>query len=101
LLSLLQSNHNNQLLAKESKVKEETTETEKTEIDLIEEKVPIEAITTEDKVLKEKNVNIDLNMNKKEVSKDKRRVEALILKKRLVNSEESKSKILKMMASLL
>jgi hypothetical protein len=101
LFKSLQSNHNNQLLGKESKVKEENTKTERTETDLTEEKVTIEVTTTEDKVAKESDVNTDLNMNKKEASKSKRKVEAQILKKKLVISEESKSKSLKMMASFL
>jgi len=101
LLNLLQNNHNSQLLEKESKVKEEITETEITEIDLIEEKVITEATITEDKVVKKRDVNTGLNINKKEASKDKRKVEAQILKKKLVNSEESKSKSLKMMVSFL
>jgi hypothetical protein len=86
------------LLERRNKVKKEIIETE---INLTEVKVLTTGETTEKK-LKEKDVNTNLSMSKKEVSKDKlKRVEAQILMNKFVNSEESKSKNLKMMASLL
>jgi hypothetical protein len=86
------------LLGRRNKVKKEIIETE---INLTEVKVLTTGETTEKK-LKEKDVNTNLSMSKKEVSKDKlKRVEAQILMNKFVNSEESKSKNLKMMASLL
>jgi hypothetical protein len=89
------------LLERRNKVKKEIIETEITEINLTEVKVLTTGETTEKK-LKEKDVNTNLSMSKKEVSKDKlKRVEAQILMNKFVNSEESKSKNLKMMASLL
>lgn len=98
--NLRQSKHR-QLLERRNKVKKEIIETEITEINLTEVKVLTTGETTEKK-LKEKDVNTNLSMSKKEVSKDKlKRVEAQILMNKFVNSEESKSKNLKMMASLL
>lgn len=90
-----QNNLNKHQLSKRSKVREDITITE---TDLTELKEITEETTTEEKV-KERDVSTNQNTSKREVNKDKKKAQALNPKKKLVNSEESKLKSSKTMAS--